>query len=751
MTRRCFTSDLDPAHPETGSEVQTLCKRAPGRARRGEAARSKCACLALSLAVAACDLAWNSPHTSAFEGNVLHSSFAERPKHLDPVRSYSSNEYALIGQIYEPPLQYHYLKRPYQLEPLTAAEMPRVTYRDGAGRTVASAGQAVLAEYEVRIKPGIFYQPHPAFARTPGGDYRYHRLDAAAVERIHALSDFEHTGTRELTAQDYVHQIKRLADPSLHSPIAGLLSDHVQGFSEFRQTLTRAREQGGARTRIELRDFDMAGVELSGRYRYRVTVDSAYPQFVYWLSMPFFAPLPWEADVFYGQPELAERNVALTWYPVGTGAYMMTENNPNMRMVLERNPNYHPDRYPLHDGRGERAGGLLADAGKQLPFIDKVVFSLEKENIPYWNKFLQGYYDSSGIHSESFDQVIALGAAGEFELSDEMRARGVELASAVQATTIYIGFNMLDPVVGGAGERAVKLRRALAIAVDMEEYISIFLNGRGVAAQGPIAPGVFGYSGNRAGAAGVNPYVYDWKDGRAVRKPLAHARELMREAGYADGIDRRTGKPLVLYFDTLGSGPDAKSFLNWMRKQFTKLDVQLVIRNTDYNRFQEKILQGNAQIYRWGWNADYPDPENFLFLLYGPHAKVEHGGENGSNYRNAEFDRLFERMKSMPNGPARREIIDRMVEIVRRDGPWIWGVHPKSLSLHHAWVGNYKPNLMAHNTLKYRKLDAGLRARRVAEWNRPNLVPLAAAAAVLALFVLPAAVILRRRRRETAL
>ena len=721
---------------------------AAGGASNGSAVRVL-SCVVLVLVLCACDRVWNSPHTRAFEGNVLHSSFAERPKHLDPVRSYSSNEYALIGQIYEPPLQYHYLKRPYQLEPLTALGMPKITYVDGDGRTVSSAQQAVFTRYEIRIRPGIRYQPHPAFARRPDGAYRYHRMDAATIKGVHALSDFEHRGTRELLARDYVYQIKRLADPALHSPLAGLLGAHIQGFAQFGEVLTEVRRQRLDGAWLDLGRFAMSGVEVLGRYRYRITVDSAYPQFIYWLAMPFFAPMPWEADLFHSVPGLADRNITLNWYPLGSGAYMMTENDPNRRMVLERNPNYHDDRYPQHGEASDRRNGLLADAGRTLPFIDKVVFNLEKEDIPYWNKFLQGYYDSSGIHSDSFDQAITFGAGGEFEVSDEMRTRGVNLASAAQATVIYIGFNMLDPVVGGYDERAVKLRRALSIAVDMEEYISIFLNGRGIAAQGPIAPGVFGY--RDSGPQAVNSYVYDQVGPGAVRKPLAEARRLMREAGYAGGIDRRSGAPLVLYFDTLGTGPDAKSFLNWMRKQFAKLDVQLVIRNTDYNRFQEKMLQGGAQIFRWGWNADYPDPENFLFLLYGANAKVGHGGENASNYRNPQFDRLFEQMKSMPDGAARQALIDRMLEIVRHDAPWIWGVHPKSLSLHHAWMGNYKPNLMAHNVLKYRKLDVDLRARQVSQWNRPRLMPLLFIAIVLAAFVLPAIVILYRRRRETAL
>ncbi len=714
----------------------------------GVAVLRSCVCIAFLLGTSACGRPWNNPYDQSGGGDAFHFSFAERPKYLDPVRAYSSNEYALIGQIYEPPLQYHYLRRPYSLEPLTAVGMPEISYIDSDGQPVASAQEASFAVYEIRIKPGIRYQPHPAFARLPAGGYRYHGLDSEAVQRFHTLSDFEHVGTRELTAQDYVYQIKRLADPSLHSPVSSLLGKHVQGFEEFDELLTMVREDAGEGVRIDLREFDIGGVEALGRYRYRIVVDSNYPQFIYWLAMPFFAPIPWEADVFYSQPALIERNVTLNWYPVGTGAYRMTENNPNMRMLLERNPNYHHDYYPSQGSEQDRVAGLLADAGRRLPLVDKLVFSLEKESIPYWNKFLQGYYDSSGIHSDSFDQVININPNGDFLLSDEMLTRGISLESALQASIFYYGFNMLDPVVGGYGDRATKLRRALSIAVDIEEHISIFMNGRGIAAQDPIAPGVFGY---REGKAGINPYVYDWENQDRVRKPIEAARRLMLEAGYEDGIDQVTGKPLVLYFDALGTGPDAKSLLSWMRKQFAKLDVQLVIRNTDYNRFQEKMSNGSAQIYRWGWNADYPDPENFLFLLYGPEGKVSHGGSNGSNYRNAEFDRLFERMKSMPNGDLRQQIIDRMVDIVHHDSPWIWGIHPRSLSLRHSWVGNYKPNLMAHNTLKYRSLDQGLRARRIEQWNQPEVAPLIWLAVLAVVSLLPAVVILWRRRRETGL
>ncbi len=692
------------------------------------------------------DRPWNNPYAETEAANILYSSFSERPKYLDPVRAYSSNEYGFLGQIYEPVLQYHYLKRPYALAPLTARRMPTLRYFDDNHRAV-ERDKAAYVTYDIEIKPDIMFQPHPAFVRDERGGYLYHDTGKGHKRTFRRLSDFPLTDSRTLRSEDYLYQIKRLADPGLHSPIAGILLKHIVGFADLRERIAQARERhsGGW---LDLRQFDFDGVEILGDYRYRITVHAGYPQFIYWLSMPFFSPMPWEADAFYSQPEFDRHNITLNWYPVGTGAYMLSENNPNLRMVLTRNPNFRDDNYPVAGEDGDRDAGLLRDAGARLPFIDKAIFSLEKENIPYWNKFLQGYYDRSGISSDSFDQAVQLEEGGEFELTEDMQDKDIRLSIAHQPTTVYIGFNMLDSVVGGYSARAIKLRQALSIAVDIEEYISIFLNGRGSAAQSPLPPGIFGHVG---GAEGANPIVYDWIGGQAQRKPLAEAKRLLAEAGYADGIDQQNGKPLTLYFDAVGTGPDAKAWLNWITKQFEKIGVQLVVRSTDYNRFQEKIAEGTGQIFRWGWNADYPDPENFLFLFYGPNAKAKKQGENAANYDNPRFNELFRQMQGMPNGPARQKVIDEMLDILRYESPWMWGYHPRSFVLHHDWLGNVKPNLMAHNTLKYLRIDTPSRDRKREEWNQPELTPVFGLLVLLLIFVLPVINIYYKRRRQTIL
>lgn len=699
---------------------------------------------------------WNSPYPAVDSGkNILYGVFSERPKHLDPVQSYSSNEIQFTAQIYEPPLQYHYLKRPFELIPLTVKEIPVVKYFDRTGKLLSNdvdAEQIAHSVYDISIKPGIFFQPHPAFAKTDQGGWLYHDLSDQKLGTLFKLGDFSQTGTRELVAEDYIYQIKRLAHPKLHSPIYELMADYIVGLRDYAKVLSQAKQiQSDQNAYLDLRDYALEGAELIDKYTYRITIKGKYPQFIYWLAMPFFAPIPWEADAFYTQPGLIQKNITLDWYPVGTGPYMLTENNPNLRMILEKNPHFHKEFYPIEGMPGDEENGLLADAGKELPLIDKIVFTREKESIPRWNKFLQGYYDATGIGSDSFDQAVQMVGQGEASVTEEMAAQGIRLETTVAVSTYYIGFNMLDPVVGGNNERgsesARKLRQAISIAVDYEEFISIFANGRGLPAQSPIAPGLAGY---REGKAGINAVVYEWVNEQPQRKSINVAKKLLAEAGYPNGIDRKTGAPLILHFDVTARSSEDRSKLDWMRKQFQKLNIQLIIRSTDYNRFQDKIRKGNAQIFEWGWNADYPDPENFLFLLYGPQRKVGNNGENAANYDNKEYNQLFEQMKDLENGPKRQKIIDRMLEILRYDAPWLWGYHPKDYGLYHSWYQNVKPNRISNNNLKYFKIDANLREQQRLVWNEPVVWPMGLLFMMLIISFIPAIKAFYRRERSTA-
>jgi ABC-type transport system substrate-binding protein len=134
---------------------------------------SRLVSLILPFLFAACGHQQNDPYPASERGqSILYSAFTERPKHLDPAQSYSEDEVVFTAQIYEPPLQYHYLERPYTLIPATAKSVPHPRYLDAEGKTLADDAPAeAIAQsvYEISIRPGIRYQPHPAFAVDEAG------------------------------------------------------------------------------------------------------------------------------------------------------------------------------------------------------------------------------------------------------------------------------------------------------------------------------------------------------------------------------------------------------------------------------------------------------------------------------------------------------------------------------------------------------------------------------------------------------
>ena len=202
--------------------------------------------MALSLLLG-CGGVTNEPVPKALLAeNVLFSSYQESPKYLDSTSSYSNNETPWTYAVYEPPLKYHYLKRPYELEPRTLTELPSVKFLSKEGKELSiqtPADQIAESVFELKIQPGILYQPHPAFAKKPDGEYRYLSLKESDFEGIRRPYDFEHMGTRELRAEDYAYAIKRLATPRIKSPSFGFLSEKIVGLGEYGKQIKTFNEK----------------------------------------------------------------------------------------------------------------------------------------------------------------------------------------------------------------------------------------------------------------------------------------------------------------------------------------------------------------------------------------------------------------------------------------------------------------------------------------------------------------------------
>ncbi|MEY2689892.1 MAG: hypothetical protein RL375_4092, partial [Pseudomonadota bacterium] len=606
----------------------------------------------------------NSPWPDdAAASNTLYTAVIESsPRHLDPTASYWSNDTPYTYQIYEPPYGYHYLKRPFTLVPKSAAEVAKPHYLDKDGQPLpddAPADQIAESVYDVPIKPGILFQPHPAFAKDEQGRYRYHAMKPGELGERRTPLDFEHQGTRELVAEDFVYALKRHATTRITTPIYGTFSEFVVGLKEY-GPLVKAED---AKLRqgldpasldkpfLDFRRWPLAGATAPEKHLLRLRIKGKYPQWNYWMSMTFTAPVPWEADAFYAQPGLAQRGMSMDTWPVGTGPYMMVEYAKDRRHVMVRNPNYRGEPYPCEGEPGDKAAGLLDDCGKKTPFIDRIVSTIEREAVPQRGKFRQGFYDIEVFERTDTGKDYQVAMQDSEDVRREYLEKGFRLDTRSDVNSYFIAFNMLDPTLGNGAtpeqdERNRKLRQAISIAIDWEEYSKVFPKKAGDTAMSPLPPGMVGSREDTPGY--INPVTHRLVDGKVVRRPIEDAKKLLAEAGYPSGRDAKTGKPLVLNYDFYAPPtPERKPEIDWVVRQFAKIDVQLEVRATDNNQFQDKVRKGKYQVFWLGWLADYPDAENFLFLLYGPAGKTKHDGENTSNFEHPEYDRLFVQMKTL--------------------------------------------------------------------------------------------------------
>ena len=667
-------------------------------------ARSAAALLALApLLGAACT---NNPYPDAdASAKVLYVAFSSPPKTLDPQVSYTVIDHAVTGNVFDTLLEYAYLERPYRLIPGLAASLPNAEPRpDGH------------VAYRFTLRPDAHFQSDPCFA-----------IDGAGRT------------TRAVEAADVAFSLARIADPTVGSPVVDTF-ERLHGFKDFSLRLQAARDADPAFSALRphqqyARVGGIAGVRVLDALTLEVELDAPYPQILYWFAMPFTAPLPWEAVATYdgrdGRDNLAD-------HPVGAGPFRLARYDRLSRIVLVRNDDWygvrHPEWrapgtvYPSQGEPGDDADGRLAAAGQPLPFLERIEFRRDPEQVPAFIKFMQGYYDTSPIIRESFDRLVHDGV-----LSPEMRARGLELEKTITAGVYYLGFNMDDATVGGAaGARGRALRQAMSLAIDAEEFLRLFANGRGLPAQWPVPPGIFGYD-----ASYRNPW----------RTPdLARAAARLAEAGYPGGLDPATGRPLRLTFDVYDTSARGLLQFQFLVEAWKRIGLDVEIAATDYNRFQEKVRNGAYQLFLWGWVADYPDPENFLFLLYGPMSRTASGGPNTANFADPRYDALFVRMRAMENSPQRLALIGEMRALLERESPWIPLYYPEDYALQHGWLANVKAPALSIPIYKYVDLAPDRRAQARRAWNEPIRWPAYALVAAVAFGAIARRVSPLRRR-----
>lgn len=581
-------------------------------------------------------------------GDLLQSEFetdeavvygnTSRIRGLDPATSGEVSSSMAIARVYEGLLQYSYLERPYKLEPLLAESMPAVS-EDGL-------------TYTFKVRSGIYFQDDPCFPEGIG---------------------------RELTAEDFVYSIKRIADMKLKSSGFWAFNGRIVGLDAF-------REVSGSKAPTDY-SAEVEGLRALDQNTLQITLTGPYPQLLYIIAMHYAFAVPQEAVEYYGADFVN--------HPVGTGPYKLHSWKRNSRIEFVRNPKWEEtgrvELYPSTGTEEQKVAGLLKDAGKQVPFIDRIVQFVVDDVSTTWMMFLSGQFSFSGISRDNWDAVIT----GNKQLNTSLQERGVDLISSPTLDCYYVGFNWDDPVVGASkdpeqNERNRKLRQALSCAFNFDETAK-FYNYRVYPLQGPVP----------------EPLAGSLKEPSPYRFNLEKAKKLLAEAGYPDGKDPQTGRRLELTMELGSADSNTRQSMELMADMYDEIGIKL---NASYNTWPayiEKMNRRQAQLFRLGWVADYPDAENFLQLFY---SKNDSPGPNHANYRNAEFDKLYEKVRFMQDSPERTKLYEEMAAIVVEDCPWVFLYQPMSFSLKHSWLENFVAHDFPYGMGKYRRLNPTVRA-----------------------------------------
>lgn len=545
-------------------------------------------------------------------------------KGLDPLAASDQYSATVIAQICEGLLQYNYLKRPFALEPKLADGMPEIS-KDGL-------------TYTFKIKKGIKFQDNAAFKDGKG---------------------------REVTANDFIYSWKRLADPKNVSEGFWIFDGKIKGLNEWAAAL---------KTEKANYDTPVEGLTAPDANTLVIKLTGVYHQLSYVLTMPFAAVIPREAVEKYGKEILNN--------PVGTGPYMLEKAGDwvrNSKITLKKNPNFRNDPFPSEGAPGDAEKGLLADAGKPLPFAEKLVFSEIVESQPRWQNGTKGNFDWFDIPKDNYDGAVK----NKTEIAPELGTKGMALDITPALDVTYIGFNLVDPVFA----KNKFLRQALSMAYDSPTNIHKFLNDRGILAQSPIPPGI---DGNEPGFKNPN-----------VQFDIAKAKALLTKAGYPDG----KGLPELTY-EAL-SDSTARQSAEFFTQCMAAIGVKVKINSNTWPQFQEKIKAQKAQIFGIAWGADYPDAQNFFQLFY---SKNKSPGPNDTSFNDPEFDKIYEASLKLPPSPERTKLYIKLRDIVTDETPWIFNAHRLGYKVVHGWVKNFKWTEVGYDYPKYIRIDSKKRA-----------------------------------------
>ncbi len=532
----------------------------------------------LATSLAATGLALAQPAVAPAP-KVLRLAFPVAETTFDPAQISDLYSNTITGHIFESLLTYDYLARPARLKPLTAQAMPEVS--------------SDFKTYTVRVRPGIYFTPDPAFKGQP----------------------------RELVATDYAYSIKRIYDPRWKSPLqVGLEQEEIVGLQALADAALKSK-----------RPFDYArdvpGLQVLDRYTLRFTLARPRPRFLYSLTnLPAVAREVVEA---HGD-RVGE-------HPVGTGPFQLTGWERSSRIVLSRNPGFRAMVFDAEPAEGDEQAQAIQKrlGGRRLPMLDRVEVAIIEEDQPRWLAFLNGEHQLIQRVPETYIDTVFPGN----QPSPELLRRGFQLQRGAQPEIFFSFFNMKHPVVGGYTPDKVALRRAIAMAHDNQEQIRHVWRNQAAPAESILPPMTYGYD------PALRTEMSQHDPGRA--------QALLDLYGYVDKDgdgwrDLPDGRPLVLQFHSLGDQRYRRLNEVWA-KAMRAIKVRIEFKIAPWPEHLKSARAGRLMMWVLGNAATTPDAEDFLAMAYGPQA----GAANLAFFQLPAFDALFDQQTRLGDGPQR--------------------------------------------------------------------------------------------------
>ena len=380
-----------------------------------------------------------------------------------------------------------------------------------------------------------------------------------------------------------------------------------------KMNLDRVRDEAIASPRYFLYEM-ITDVEVTGDYEVQITTEYPFAPLLAHLSHNgggMISPAAIEAD-YAAMDEGSDPGSVISEAPVGTGFFVFDSWQVGSEIRLTKNEEY------------------WGEAAK----VDTVAFRVVPDS-----QVRTADLETGNVH------IIDPVQPNEVERINNSGAGSV--LQKASSSLAYLGFNtekepFNDPLV----------RQAISLAVDREAIISGVYEDYGIAAIGPLAPGIFGYT----------------EDIDAVEYNMDEARALLEEAGMADGFSTSIWT---------NDNPQRQAMAVLIQESLAELNIEVEIEVMEFGAYLEQTAAGQHDMFILGWSNPTGDADYGTYALF--HSSQKGNPGNRSFYENPDVDALLDEGRREADPAAREEIYAEVAQLLTDDAPMAFLLHTEYL------------------------------------------------------------------------